>query len=271
MWGIHAGVLEACSHVVPRVLSSQRVQILPFPLIFLLFTFTGPYNSARDVCHFPCAHRHTSPPFFTYFHLTVSASSPPSALKQYQQTYCMVRSQNTEKYKYSLLSSRAEALLAFLSKGVCICTHVCDHKHTHAPSSSWMQPLNKAWGSVSVKGLCHTLGLSHYLLVNVLNHLFYRITPSSQSSLLFCPPIPFSGPKPAVQELFWLPFTHLEQNTHLQSRILIHRSPTPNREGQPSFWVRFASHQDLLWWRKLYTRAKQKKTPPNLKGDSHFS
>lgn len=125
-----SGSLLPCSAKSPQF--SHSVQILPFPLIFLLFTFTGPYNSVRDVCHFPCAHRHTSPPFFTYFHLTVSASSPPSALKQYQQTYCMVRSQNSEKYKYSLLSSRAEALLVFLSKGVCICTHVCDHK-PHTP------------------------------------------------------------------------------------------------------------------------------------------
>lgn len=183
----------------------------PF-LLFLWYSFSSlapAHTSVRDVCHFPCAHRSTTPPFFCYFHLTVSASSPPSALNQYQQTYCTVRPQNTEKYKYSLLSSPAEALLAFLSKGVCICTHACAHKHTHASKFLLNAASEQGMRLCQCEGpVLHTWGLS--LFVNVFNHLFYRITPSSVSPLLFCHPMPFSGPKPAVQELFLLPFAHLE-------------------------------------------------------------
>lgn len=211
-WGScwRPGSLLPSSAKSPQFLHSFQIPplVFPFPLILIIFTFTNPYNSVRGVCHFPCAHRHIIAPFFSYFHLTVFAPSLPSALNQYQQTYSMVRPQKTEEYKYSLLSSWVEAILTFLSKGVCICTHVRDQRHTHMPQVPLEYSL---WTShVSVKGLCHTLWVS--LFVNVLYHLFYRITPSSISPLLFFPPMPFTGPKPAVEKLL-LPFAHLEQNT----------------------------------------------------------
>lgn len=56
--------------------------------------------------------------------------------------------------------------------------------------------------------------------------------------------MPFIEHEPVVQELFLLPFAHLEQNKvrKQDSNTQTHHL----REGLPSFWARFASHQDPL-------------------------
>lgn len=192
----------SCSFQIPPLVS-------PFPLTSLLCTFTSPYNSVRGVCHFPCAHRHTIAPLFTWLYLH-------HPYLQHWSTINIFHGQTTKDWGIQIqvyfFPPELKQFLLFWAR-VSAFAHMYVTTYTHA-SSSWMQPLNKAWGSVSVKGLCHTLWVSHYLLVSVLNHLFYRITPSSVSPLLFHPPVPFTGPKPAVQELFLFPFAHLEQNTH---------------------------------------------------------
>lgn len=77
----------------------------------------------------------------------------------------------------------------------------------------------------------HSALRSVSLAASALNHLSCRTTSSSVSTLFCCPPIPFSGPKPAAQEWVLLPL-HLEQSTQLQSKIVTCKSITPdNREG----------------------------------------
>lgn len=111
----------SCSFQIPPLVS-------PFPLTSLLCTFTSPYNSVRGVCHFPCAHRHTIAPLFTWLYLHHPYLQHWSTINKHIPWSDHKRLRNTNTGVF--LSSWVEAILAFLSKGVCICTHVCDHIHT---------------------------------------------------------------------------------------------------------------------------------------------
>lgn len=227
--------------VVPRALSSHPQS--EFHFLFLLFlwyffSFTGPYNSVRDVSHFRCAHRHTTSPFFHLFSSdcicpipTFSTETASAKIFHGQST----KYWGTQVQPFIFLSCSN----SFFFEEGWLHLHTCMWPKTYTSLEFLLNAASEQGTRlISEKDLCHTLGLS--LLVSVLNHLFYRISPSSVSPLLFCPP--FTGPNPAVQELFLLPFAHLEQNTHLQSKTAIHRSTNPNRESQPSFWMRFASN-----------------------------
>lgn len=125
------------------------------------------------MCHFPCAHRHTIAPFFSYFHLphpclqhwtSISKHIPWSDHKHIPWSVFVFLTDWGIQIQPFILLSWSNSY--FFEQG-CLHLHTCTwpQTYTHASNSSWMQPLNKSWGSVSVKGLCHTLWVSHYLLM----------------------------------------------------------------------------------------------------------
>lgn len=142
-----------------------------FPLICLLFT--GPYNSVKRCVPFPLSTQtHKDIPF-----LDLLWSHCVYLLHPYLQHWTSISKhlpwsdhkilRNTNQPVTSPLSSRVGALITFLSKGVCICIYLCDHKHIYRPQVSLecSQPLDVAWGSASVKGLYHTLGVKICLII----------------------------------------------------------------------------------------------------------
>lgn len=196
-----------CQESSALTLSPVEFLLLLLFLLYLWYAFSSlsrAHTTALEM-FLLCTQTHKDMPFFIYFDLTVSASS----LHLPWSDHKILR--NTNQPLISPLSSRVGALFTLLSKGICIFIYVYDHKCTQRlqPSLECSQPL---WHEeLPVCRACTTQSRwrSVSLSVSVLNRLFYRVTPSSVSTL--CPPTPFSGPKPAVQELL-LPL-HLEQST----------------------------------------------------------
>lgn len=65
MWGIHAGVLEACSHVVPRVLSSHAQSRFSLFLWYSFSSLSLAHTIVLEMCAIFLVHTDTHHPLFS--------------------------------------------------------------------------------------------------------------------------------------------------------------------------------------------------------------